>query len=103
MTFSEKEVEAVASEADLEKKPSENEEEEEEDQIIDAIGIWGPWQRNHILVLSTVTLFSTVPSLIIKFMAAPTDYWCSIPEELTMDDSPLAFEDFGSPIAIEVG
>ena len=48
-------------------------------QIIDSIGEWGPWQLRHVCTLGAMTLFSAVPSLIIKFMAAPTEFVCADP------------------------
>ncbi len=65
------------------------EEEEEKDQVIAAIGEFGPWQRRYILLLAFTTLFSAVPSLIIKFMAAPTDFWCAGSGQETLWGSPL--------------
>lgn len=54
----------------------------DDDQVIRAIGKWGPWQRYHISVIASITLFSAAPSLIIKFFNGPADYWCTPPDSL---------------------
>jgi hypothetical protein len=60
------------------------------DQVISAIGQIGPWQLKYISMLAASTIFSAVPSLIIKFMAAPNDFVCA---DVFQDD-------LGSPIGM---
>lgn len=48
-------------------------------QVLEAIGSWGPWQRKYICILGAVTLLSAVPTLITRFMAADTEFWCEMP------------------------
>ena len=52
----------------------------------------------YVSILAAVTLFSAVPSLVIKFMAAPSDHWCARPDIM---DVPMEERDF-SPLAIQV-
>ncbi len=52
---------------------------EDSDQVISAIGDFGPWQLKFVSLLAFTTLFSAVPSLIIKFMNAPNQFVCADP------------------------
>ena len=65
---------------------------QDDDQVIKAIGNWGRWQVKHISILASITLFSAVPSLIIKFMNAPSDFWCTPPQGIEISDTSNNFE-----------
>ena len=48
------------------KKP----ENEEVDQVLDAIGIWGPWQRNMFFLLGIFLIPGTFQVLVLTFINA---------------------------------
>ena len=43
---------------------------DEVDQVLDAIGIWGPWQRNMIFLLGIFLIPGTFQVLVLTFINA---------------------------------
>ncbi|XP_023340936.1 uncharacterized protein LOC111710959 [Eurytemora carolleeae] len=58
----------------------ENKPVDEKEQIIQAIGGWGPWQlRRCILIIIIIWLPASFHLLNMVYYTAPTDYWCKRP------------------------
>jgi len=55
-----------------------------DDQIIAAIGEFGPWQRNKIFLLGLFLSFGAWPVLNLSFMNSDVNYWCSKPTNMSL-------------------
>ena len=49
------------------------------DQVLEAIGDWGPWQRDNFVLLGLFVMPVAWPVLWMTFMNAKMDYWCARP------------------------
>jgi len=59
-------------------------EKDEKEQILDAIGIWGRWHLQKILVVLVIIWLPTSFHLLnMIFYRAETDFWCARPEKFS--------------------